>query len=112
MHETNYTEPDGTYVSYSNYSHPYQLRGEGRVKFKTRTFRSYESMQRSARKVLNGPDAPPYLVGYRHFNPGGRGRALHLIEIFYADAVAEKYPPRNVEQHAARPPEGFTGPWA
>ena len=36
MHETNYTKPDGTYVSYSNYSHPYQLRARG---FKTRTFR-------------------------------------------------------------------------
>jgi hypothetical protein len=92
MHETNHTEPDGTYVSYSNYSHPYQLRGRG---FKTRTFRSYESMARSAERVLSEPGAPGYLEGLRHFDPGGQGRALRLIEVFYPAAVAERYPPRS-----------------
>lgn len=91
-HESNYVKPDGTYVSYSNYSHPYQLRGYG---FKTRTYRTYAGMQKGAARVMNGPDAPTYLEGWRHFNPGGRGRGLRLIEIFYPDAVAEEYPPRR-----------------
>lgn len=90
-HESNYVKPDGTYVSYSNYSHPYQLRGPF---FKTRTFRSYESMVRSAEKVMARHDRPDYLVGWRHFNPGGAGLALRVIQIFHAPAVATEYPPR------------------
>jgi hypothetical protein len=92
MHETNHTREDGSYVSYSNYSHPYQLRGPF---FKTRTFRSYESMVKSAEKVMAGPDAPDYLVAWRHFNPGGAGLALRVIQIFHAPAVPTVYPPRQ-----------------
>ena len=91
-HETNHTRPDGTYVSYSSYSHPYQLRGRN---FKTRTYHTYAGMEKGAARVLSEPGAPDHLEGYRHFDPGGRGRALRLIEIFYPAAVADEYPPHR-----------------